>query len=188
LHVPGRHNVLNALAAVCVGLELRVPFAVIAEALAEFRGAQRRFERKGEARGVTVVDDYGHHPTEITAVLRAARATGARRIVCVFQPHRYTRTAQLLHEFGPALALADEVVLTDIYAAGEDPMPGVTIERLADEVQRAQGGRVHIVKALADVPAAVAGLAAPGDLVLTMGAGSIGTLGPRVVEAIASWP
>ena len=165
-----------------------MPFAAIAAALAEFRGAERRFERKGDARGVTVVDDYGHHPTEIAAVLRAARGTGARRIVCVFQPHRYTRTAQLLHEFGPALALADEIVLTDIYPAGEDPMPGVTIERLADEVQRAHGGRVHIVKALADVPAAVARIATPGDLVLTMGAGSVGSLGPRVVEAIASWP
>ncbi len=188
LQVPGRHNVLNALAAVGVGLELRVPFATIAAALAEFRGAQRRFEHMGEARGVTVVDDYGHHPTEITAVLRAARATGASRVVCVFQPHRYTRTAQLLQEFGPALALADEIVLTDIYAAGEDPLPGVTIERLADQVHRAQGGRVTVVKALADVPAAVARLAVPGDLVLTMGAGSIGTLGPKVVEAIASWP
>lgn len=187
LAVPGRHNVLNALAAIGIGLELSVPFAVIATALAEFRGVQRRFERKGEARGVTVVDDYGHHPTEITAVLRAARGTGASRIVCVFQPHRYTRTAQLLHEFGPALALADEIVLTDIYAAGEDPLPGVTIERLADEVQRAHGGRVHVVKALADVPAAVARIAAPGDLVLTMGAGSVGTLGPKVVEAIALW-
>jgi UDP-N-acetylmuramate--alanine ligase len=188
LQVPGRHNVLNALAAIAIGLELRVPYAAIAMALAEFRGAERRFERKGEARGITVVDDYGHHPTEITAVLSAARGTGAYRIVCVFQPHRYTRTAQLLHEFGPALALADEVVLTEIYAAGEDPLPGVTIERLADEVQRSHGGRVHIVKALTDVPAAVARLAAPGDLVLTMGAGSVGTLGPRIVEAIASWP
>jgi UDP-N-acetylmuramate--alanine ligase len=188
LHVPGRHNVLNALAAIAVGLELRVPFAAIAMALAEFRGAERRFERKGEARGVTVVDDYGHHPTEITAVLLAARGTGARRIVCVFQPHRYTRTAQLLHQFGPALALADEIVLTDIYPAGEDPLPGVTIERLAEEVGRAHGGRVHIVKALADVPAAVARIATPGDLILTMGAGSVGTLGPKVVEAIASWP
>lgn len=187
LAVPGRHNVLNALAAISIGLELRVPFAVIATALAEFRGVQRRFERKGEARGVIVVDDYGHHPTEIVAVLRAARGTGASRVVCVFQPHRYTRTAQLLHEFGPALALADEIVLTDIYPAGEDPLPGVTVERLADEVQRARGGRVHVVKALADVPAAVARIAAPGDLVLTMGAGSVGTLGPKVVEAIASW-
>ena len=172
LQVPGRHNLLNALAAIGIGLELHVPFAAIAAALAEFRGAERRFERKGDARGVTVVDDYGHHPTEITAVLRAARGTGARRIVCVFQPHRYTRTAQLLHEFGPALALADEIVLTDIYPAGEDPLPGVTIERLAEEVQRAHGGRVHVVKALADVPAAVARIATPGDLVLTMGAGS----------------
>ena len=187
LHVPGRHNVLNALAAIGIALELRVPFAAIAAAMAEFRGAERRFERKGEARGVTVVDDYGHHPTEITAVLHAARGTGANRIVCVFQPHRYTRTAQLLHEFGPALALADEIVLTDIYPAGEDPMPGVTIDALADQVRRAHGGRVHVVKALADVPAEVARIASPGDLVLTMGAGSIGTLGPKVVEAIASW-
>jgi len=187
LHVPGRHNVLNALAAIGIGLELRVPFTAIAAALAEFRGAERRFERKGEARGVTVVDDYGHHPTEITAVLRAARDTGASRIVCVFQPHRYTRTARLLREFGPALALADEIVLTDIYPAGEDPMPGVTIEALADQVRRAHGGRVHIVKALADVPAEVARIVSPGDMVLTMGAGSIGTLGPKVVEAIASW-
>ena len=185
--MPGRHNVLNALAAIAIGLELRVPYAAIAMALAEFRGAERRFERKGEARGITVVDDYGHHPTEITAVLSAARGTGANRIVCVFQPHRYTRTAQLLHEFGPALALADEVVLTEIYAAGEDPLPGVTIERLADEVQRSHGVRV-IVKSLTEVPAAVARLAAPGDLVLTMGAGSVGTLGPKIVEAIASWP
>ena len=187
LHVPGRHNVLNALAAIGIGLELGVPFDVIAAALTEFRGVERRFERKGEARGVIVVDDYGHHPTEIAAVLRAARGTGASRIVCVFQPHRYTRTAQLLHEFGPALALADEIVLTDIYPAGEDPMPGVTIDALADQVRRAHGGRVHVVKALADVPAEVARIASPGDLVLTMGAGSIGTLGPKVVEAIASW-
>ena len=166
-----------------------MPFAAIAAALAEFRGAERRFERKGEARGVTVVDDYGHHPTEITAVLRAARAHRRRAASCACSSRTATRArAQLLHEFGPALALADEVVLTDIYAAGEDPLPGVTIERLADEVQRAHGGRVHVVKALADVPAAVARLAAPGDLVLTMGAGSVGTLGPKIVEAIASWP
>jgi UDP-N-acetylmuramate--alanine ligase len=188
LRVPGRHNVANALAAIALGLELGVPFDVIATALEEFRGAERRFERKGEARGITVVDDYGHHPTEIAAVLRAARDSGAGRVVCVFQPHRYTRTAHLLAEFGPALAAADEIVLTDIYAAGEDPMPGVTIDALAAEVRRAGGGRVHVVPALADVAAAVARIARPGDLVLTMGAGSIGGLGPQVVEAIASCP
>ena len=185
LQVPGRHNVLNALAAVAVAAELGVSFADTARALAEFCGAQRRFERVGQARGVTVVDDYGHHPTEIAAVIEAARAGGARRIVCVFQPHRYTRTALLLHEFGPALAAADEVVLADIYAAGEAPIAGVTVEALAEQV-RAAGGLVHVVAALADLPAEVARRSRPGDLVLTMGAGSIGAAGPKIVEAIAS--
>jgi UDP-N-acetylmuramate--alanine ligase len=185
LQVPGRHNVANALAVVALGLELGLPFAAIAAALAEFRGAERRFERKGEARGITVIDDYGHHPTEIVAVLRAARATGARRVICVFQPHRYSRTAHLLADFGPALAMADAVVLTDIYPAGEEPLPGITVEAVAAEVRKA-GGRVDVVARLADVAAAVARMAEPGDLVLTMGAGSVGGVGPAVVEAIQS--
>ncbi len=184
LQVPGRHNVANALAAIAVALELGVAFSVAAVALGEFRGAERRFEHKGEAAGVTVVDDYGHHPTEITAVLRAARAAGPARVVCVFQPHRYTRTAHLLREFGPALALADAVVLTDIYAAGEDPIPGVTVDALADEVRRVKEVSVDVVAALADVPMAVARMARPGDLVITLGAGSIGTVGPQILEAL----
>jgi UDP-N-acetylmuramate--alanine ligase len=130
------------------------------------------------------VDDYGHHPTEIAAVLRAARATGVRRILCVFQPHRYSRTAQLLHDFGPALALADEIVLTDIYPAGEDPIPGVTIDALADEMRKAVTGPVHVVARLDDVPAAVARWSRPGDMVITLGAGSIGAIGDRILEEI----
>jgi UDP-N-acetylmuramate--alanine ligase len=185
LEVPGRHNVANAVAVVATAMELGVPFPVIAAALAEFRGADRRFEHKGQAAGVTVVDDYGHHPTEIDAVLQAARATGARRVVCVFQPHRYTRTAHLLDEFGPALALADVVVLTDIYAAGEDPIPGISADAVADEVRKA-GGVVEVVPALGDLPAHVAALTREGDLVLTMGAGSIGAVGQRILEAIRS--
>jgi UDP-N-acetylmuramate--alanine ligase len=185
LGVPGRHNVGNALAVVALAIELGVTFPVIAAALAEFRGADRRFERKGDAHGVEVVDDYGHHPTEIAAVLKAARATGARRVLCVFQPHRFTRTAHLLEEFGPALALADVTVLTDIYAAGEDPIAGITADAVAAQV-RASGGIVEVVPALADVPARVAAIARDGDLVLTMGAGSIGALGPKVLEAIRS--
>src|SRR5262249_59498227 len=106
LGVPGRHNVANALATIAVALELNVPFDRVVDALAHFRGAERRFERKGEANGVVVIDDYGHHPTEIAAVLRAARATGVKRIICVFQPHRYTRTAQLPEDFGPARGAA----------------------------------------------------------------------------------
>ena len=184
LQVPGRHNLLNALAAVAVGLEVGIPFATIAGALAEFQGAERRFQRLGEEDGVMVVDDYGHHPTEIAAVIAAARAGIDRRVVVVFQPHRYTRTGQLLHEFGLALSAADEVVLTDIYAAGEPPMPGVTLEALAAVVRQAAHGGVRVVPALEDLPTAVARMARPGDLVITLGAGSIAGTGERILEAI----
>lgn len=131
-----------------------------------------------------VVDDYGHHPTEITAVIAAARAGLGRRLIVVFQPHRYTRTEQLMTEFGGALKEADEVVLTDIYPAGERPIPGVTIEALADVVARTAPGRVRLVKPLQEVPAAVAAMARPGDLVITMGAGSIGTMPDRILDAL----
>jgi UDP-N-acetylmuramate--alanine ligase len=183
LSVPGHHNVLNALAAVAVGLELDVPFAQIAEGLAAFRGVERRFERRGEVAGVLVVDDYGHHPAEIAAVLAAAAALG-RRTMVVFQPHRYSRTAQLLTEFGPALGAADEIVLTDIYGAGEDPIPGATIEALEAAVRDAVHVPVTLVKPLADVPAAVAARVRPGDLVITLGAGSIAGVADRILEAL----
>lgn len=186
LHVPGRHNVLNALAAVAVGLEAGVPFARVAGALEEFTGAERRFQVRGEAAGVLVVDDYGHHPTEIAAVIAAAKAGIGRRIVVVFQPHRYSRTQQLLDVFGPAFAGADVIVLTDIYAAGEAPVAGVTVELLADRVLQANTAPVHLVKKLEDLPAAVAGLTRAGDLVLTLGAGSISAVGERVLDAIGS--
>jgi UDP-N-acetylmuramate--alanine ligase len=184
LQVPGRHNLLNALAAVAAGLEVGISFATIAAALAEFQGAERRFQRLGEEDGVMVVDDYGHHPTEIAAVLAAARAGIDRRVIVVFQPHRYSRTSQLLREFGSALSAADEVVLTDIYAAGEPPIPGVTLEALASVVREAARGGVRVVPALDDLPGAVATMARPGDLVITLGAGSIGGTGERILEAI----
>ena len=183
LRVPGRHNLLNALGAVAVGLEVGVPFAKIASGLADFRGAERRFELRGEARGVMVVDDYGHHPTEIAAVIAAARAGLDRRVVVVFQPHRYTRTRDLLPAFGDALGAADEVILTDIYPAGEAPIAGATAEAVEAEVRRS-GRPVRLVKALDDVPAAVASVARPNDLVITLGAGSIGTLPDRILEAL----
>ena len=182
LHVPGRHNLLNALATVAVGLELGLPFERVAEGLAEFRGAERRFEIRGEANGVLVVDDYGHHPTEIAAVIDAARALG-RRIVVAFQPHRYSRTKALLDEFGPALSGADRVLLTDIYAAGEDPIPGADLGALAASVRRSVPS-LEVVPALADLPAAIARSARPGDLVITLGAGSIGSVADRVLEAL----
>ena len=183
LRVPGRHNLLNALAAVAVGIEVGIPFDRVASALDEFRGAERRFQLRGEAGGVMVVDDYGHHPAEISAVIAAARAGLDRRVVVVFQPHRYTRTRDLADEFGTALAQADEVVMTDIYAAGEAPIPGVTVEALAAAVDRA-GRRVRLVKPLDDVPAAVADLARANDLVITMGAGSIGTVPDKILAAL----
>jgi UDP-N-acetylmuramate--alanine ligase len=184
LKVPGRHNLLNALAAVAVAIELGVAFSRVAAALAEFRGAERRFQLRGEERGVMVVDDYGHHPTEIAAVIAAARAGLDRRVVVVFQPHRYSRTQQLIAQFAIALRAADHVVLTDIYPAGEAPIPGVNIEALAGEVAAAAPERVTVVKALDDVPERVASLAKAGDLVITMGAGSIGTVADRILGAL----
>ena len=185
LQVPGRHNVLNAVGAVAVSLEVGIPFAKIAEALAEFRGAERRFQTRGEVNGVLVIDDYGHHPTEIAAVLAAAKAGIDRRVIAVFQPHRYSRTQHLLGDFGPAFAAADVVVLTDIYAAGEAPIEGVTIEALADAVGATAGVPVHLVKSIDDLPAAVAALCQPGDLVLTLGAGSIGAVGDRILAELS---
>jgi UDP-N-acetylmuramate--alanine ligase len=184
LAVPGRHSVRNALAAVAVGLELDVPFAKIAAALAEFHGAERRFERRGTIHGISVVDDYGHHPTEIAAVLSAARAARPARIIVAFQPHRYTRTRDLMTEFGQALAAADEVVLTDIYAASEEPIAGITVDALAAAVSAGRERPAHVVRRLDDVAAAVADLALPGDLVLTLGAGSIGGLATALLAEL----
>jgi UDP-N-acetylmuramate--alanine ligase len=183
LTVPGRHNLLNALGAVAIGLELQVPFARIADALAEFGGAERRFQVRGERKNVMVVDDYGHHPTEIAAVIAAARTTG-RRLVVVFQPHRYTRTRDLLAEFGTALGAADEVILTDIYAAGEPPIEGISAESVAAAVRKAGGCPLHIETDLAALPAKVASIARAGDLIITLGAGSIGAVGDRILTAI----
>jgi len=184
LQVPGRHSVSNALAAVAVGLELDVPFARIAEALGEFKGAERRFQKLGVVRGVTVVDDYGHHPTEIAAVLSAARAARPSRLVVAFQPHRYTRTRDLLPEFAAVLAGADVVLLSDIYAASEEPIPGVTVEALAAAANAHRTTPVQVVPRVADLPAALAGLARAGDLVLLLGAGSIGAIGLDVIGAL----
>ena len=184
LAVPGRHNVLNALAAVAVGLEVGIPFQQIALALSEFRGADRRFQTRGEVRNVMVIDDYGHHPTEITAVLAAARAGIDRRVIAVFQPHRYSRTQQLMDDFAGAFDGADEIVLTDIYAAGEPPIEGITIEALAEAIRRRTKTPVHLVKALDDVPNAVARLCRSGDLVITLGAGSIGAVGDRILAEL----
>lgn len=181
LHVPGRHNVLNATAAVAIACQLEVPAEKIAEGLHHFRGVDRRFQRKGVARGVTVVDDYGHHPTEIRATLAAARECGHRRIHVVFQPHRYSRTKDLMEEFGAAFKDADTVTVLPIYAASEEPIPGITAENLAAKIA---GPQVRIAPDFAAAVAAVASEAAEGDLVMTLGAGSVSQLGPQILAAI----
>ena len=182
VRVPGRHNALNATAAFAAAVELGFAPPRVTAALAGYRGARRRMELKGEADGVRVLDSYAHHPTELAADLRAARDIAAGgRVVAVFQPHLFTRTRIFAAEFGTALGLADEVVVLDVYAAREDPEPGVTGRLVADAVP---GGRARFVPDRAQIPAVVAGIARPGDVVLTMGAGDVTLLGPQLVEAL----
>jgi UDP-N-acetylmuramate--alanine ligase len=184
LNVPGRHNLQNALAAIAVGTELGLSFDRIAAGLRDFQGAERRFEVRGEPKGILIVDDYGHHPTEIAAVLAAAR-TLSRRTIVVFQPHRYTRTAHLMDAFGPALADADHIVLTDIYSAGEEPIPGVTLDALAASIRKQVSVPLDVAPTLDDAIAAVKRTALGGDIVITLGAGSVGTLPDRLIEALS---
>jgi UDP-N-acetylmuramate--alanine ligase len=181
LHVPGRHNVLNATAAVAIAHQLGIDATQIAKGLSHFRGVDRRFQLRGAARGVTVVDDYGHHPTEIRATLAAARECGYKKIHVVFQPHRYSRTFDLLDEFGGAFRDADTVIVLPIYAASEEPIPGVTAEKLAERIA---GPQVQFVADFAAALAAVAAQAKKGDLILTLGAGSVSQLGPQILAAL----
>jgi len=184
LSIPGRHNVLNALAAVAMSRELGIAWSDIARALGGFQGAERRFQRRGEERGISVIEDYGHHPTEIAAVVATAKPIAEGRLIVAFQPHRFTRTQFLMHEFGRAFSGADVVVLTDIYAAGEDRIDGVTLEALADRVRADFKGTLHVVPALSDVARELATVAAPGDLIVLLGAGSIGSIAPAVIAAL----
>ena len=185
LRVPGRHNVLNALAAVTVGLELEVGFGHVAEALHGFAGVGRRFETRGEANGVRVVDDYGHHPTEVLATLAAARGMGGRVLV-LFQPHRYTRTAALAEEFGGSFRDADRVWVLDIYPAGEAPIEGVTARRLVDCAHAQSQRQVQYAPDAHAAAEAAALEARPGDTVLTLGAGDVGKLGDEVLGHLRS--
>jgi UDP-N-acetylmuramate--alanine ligase len=182
LGAPGRHNALNATAAFAMAVELGFAPPRVIAALAGYRGARRRMEPKGEARGVRVLDSYAHHPTELGADLRAARdLAGAGRVIAIFQPHLYSRTRLFAAGFGTALGLADVAIVLDVYAAREDPEPGVTGELVAGAVP---GGKARFVPDMDQVPAMVAGLARPGDVVLTMGAGDVTKLGPWLVEAL----
>ena len=186
LRIPGEHNVQNALAAVGVGLAWGARVAAIVPGLAGFTGVERRFQRLGEAAGVTVVDDYAHHPTEILATLAAARgAFPGRRIVIAFQPHLFSRTRDFASEFGAALATADAVFLGDIYPAREEPIPGVTSAMIADAVHEA-GARVAWMGGRAALAHALAAFAQPGDVVLTVGAGDVTRVGPELLASLAS--
>jgi UDP-N-acetylmuramate--alanine ligase len=185
VRLPGRHNVQNAMATLAVALELDVPFPVAAEALESFVGIERRFEVRGEASGVRVVDDYGHHPAEIRATLAAARALHPGRLVVVFQPHRYSRTRELFEEFTTSFNDADRLLVTEIYPAGEDKIPGIDARQLVDAI-RAHGHRhASLVAELDDVVQRLPRELEAGDLVITLGAGSISSVGPRLLDALA---
>ena len=181
LHVPGRHNVLDATAAVAIAHQLEVSSEKIAEGLRSFSGVDRRFQLRGQARGVPVVDDYGHHPTEIRATLAAARECGYKKIHVVFQPHRYSRTRDLLDRFRGAFVDADSVIVLPIYAASEQPIPGVTAELLASKIE---GPQVQFIPEFPAAVAAVAAQASEGDLILTLGAGSVSQLAPQILAAL----
>ncbi len=188
LRVPGNHNILNAAAAVAVGIGLDIAPERIREALENFRGVDRRFQLKGRAADVSVIDDYGHHPTEVRATLAAARQCGFKRVHVIFQPHRFTRTRDLLEEFGASFNDADTVSVLDIYPASEPPIPGITGERLAETIRSLgnksgeKNGTVNYVPSFDEAAQQVSAVAEPGDMVLTLGAGSVSQLGAMVLE------
>jgi UDP-N-acetylmuramate--alanine ligase len=184
LHVPGLHNVLNATAAIAVGVGLDIGPDAIRSALETFRGVDRRFQLRGRAAGVSVIDDYGHHPTEIRATLAAARQCGFQKIHVIFQPHRYTRTRDLLDEFATAFENADSLVVLDIYAASEPPIEGVTGQSLAQLIAETGKPAASYASSFANGVASVVEAAQPGDMILTLGAGSVSQLGPMILEKL----
>src|SRR5450631_1648864 len=186
LHVPGTHNVLNATAAIAVGTALDISADQIRSALDGFRGVDRRFQLKGAAAGVSVIDDYGHHPTEIRATLEAARQCGFRRVHVIFQPHRFTRTRALMDEFATAFGDADTLCLLDIYPASEKPIEGITAEALAGRIVGAGKLGVAYAPSFSHAVASVAALVQPGDMVLTLGAGSVSQLGAMILEKLGT--
>ncbi len=195
LGMPGRHQAMNALAALAVALDLEVPFDSAAESLEGFTGVGRRFEIRGTQAGVTVIDDYGHHPTEIRATLKATtewRDHGSEqeqqgRIICVFQPHRYSRTRDLMQEFSQSFSNCDELLVTEIYPAGESPIPGISGESLSQAISRQRqdaGLQTRFIKDRQEIPAILAKMVRQGDTVLTLGAGNIWMIGEKLIEAL----
>lgn len=187
LPIHGRHNILNALATIATALEVGVSFNKIAEGLSTFHGAKRRFQLKGRVRNILVVDDYAHHPTEIAATLKAARETKPHKVICIFQPHRYSRTQLLLKEFGGAFKEADLLILTDVYSAGEEKIPGISGESILTEVLNKTNQAVSYIPNREDIAAAIKDQLSPGDLVMTMGAGDIYKTGEELLEMLKEW-
>src|SRR5579859_985129 len=184
LHVPGVHNVLNATAAIAVGIGLDVPVDHIRTALDQFRGVDRRFQLRGRLAGISVIDDYGHHPTEIKATLAAARQCGFRKVHVIFQPHRYTRTRDLMEDFTTAFADADSLSVLDIYAASEPPIEGITGEALAHRIRERSAKKVEYANSFSTAVDAVSSLAEEGDMILTLGAGSVSQLCPMILDKL----
>jgi UDP-N-acetylmuramate--alanine ligase len=184
LHVPGVHNVLNATAAIAVGVGLDVPVDAIRSALDQFRGVDRRFQLRGRVAGISVIDDYGHHPTEIKATLAAARQCGFQKIHVIFQPHRYTRTRDLMEEFTSAFHDADSLFVLDIYAASEKPIEGITGEILAQKIKEKNVRAGRYASSPAEAIDAAVAVAAAGDMILTLGAGSVSQFGPMILEKL----
>src|SRR5438445_1497745 len=184
LHVPGTHNVLNATAAIAVGVGLDVGLEHIRAALDDFRGVDRRFQLRGTSAGISVVDDYGHHPTEIRATLAAAKQCGYRKIHVIFQPHRYSRTQELMDDFAKAFRDADSLLVLDIYAASEQPIEGVTSKALTERIQELGNRPVRYIESFASAVEAVTDLAEEGDMILTLGAGNVYHLCPILLEKL----
>ena len=184
LHVPGLHNVLNATAAIAVGVGVDINTDAIRSALDQVRGVDRRFQLRGRAAGVSIIDDYGHHPTEIKATLAAAKQCGFRKIHVIFQPHRYTRTRDLMEDFGTAFSDADSLFVLDIYAASEKPIEGISGEALARQIAEKGGKPAQYVSSASEAVASVTAAAREGDMILTLGAGSVSQLGPQILEAL----
>jgi UDP-N-acetylmuramate--alanine ligase len=182
--VPGVHNVLNATAAIAVGIGLDVSVDAIRAALDQFRGVDRRFQLRGVVAGVSVIDDYGHHPTEIKATLAAARQCGFRKVHVIFQPHRYTRTRDLMEEFTSAFNDADSLFVLDIYAASEKPIEGINSEALAQKIREKTVKVGRYESSAPEAIEAAAAVAEEGDMILTLGAGSVSQLGPMILERL----
>ena len=186
LNIPGKHNIENALAVIALGDQIGLSIEEIAAGLRCFNGAKRRFQTKGRVKDVWIVDDYAHHPTEISTTLNAARQTNPNRLICAFQPHRYTRTKFLRKEYGSCFEAADLLVLTDIYSAGEEPIPGINGEVIKEEVEKQTGKEAVYIANREDIAGYLEAVVKPGDLVMSMGAGDIYRTGEELVDLLSS--